>query len=63
VTRIDTVIVIWLAREGIRSLIRTFARNIDAMRDANVAQLFDVVNRLQPRVIISLEYGNSGERE
>jgi hypothetical protein len=57
VTRIDAVVVIWLAGEGIRSFIRTFARNIDAVRDANIAQLLDVIDRLQPRVIIALVNG------
>jgi hypothetical protein len=52
VIRVDTAVVIWLAREGIRSLIRTFARNIDAVRDTNIAQLLDIVDGLQLCVII-----------
>jgi hypothetical protein len=59
VTRVDALVVIWLAREGIRSLIRAFARNVDAVRDANIAQLLNVIDRLQPRIIIALVTENS----
>lgn len=58
-TRVDALVVIWLAREGIRSLIRAFARNVDAVRDANIAQLLDVIDCLQPRIIIALVTENS----
>ena len=52
--RVVGVILVGFTRESISPLVGAFAGNVNAVRDANVAQLLDIVDRLQPCVIISL---------
>ena len=62
--RVDSIIFVGFARESISSLVGAFAGNVNAVGDANITQLFDIVDRLQPCVIISLVIKNSvGMRE
>ncbi len=52
--RVYSIVVIGFAWESVRSLVRAFAGNVNAVGDANIAQLFDIIDRLQACVIISL---------
>src|SRR5258708_26482225 len=52
--RVAGVVLGGFTRESISPVVGAFAGNVNAMRDENVAQLFDIVDRLQPCVIISL---------
>ncbi len=52
--RVDDIIFVGFTRECISSLVGAFAGNVNAVGDTNIAQLFDIVDRLQPCVIISL---------
>lgn len=61
---VEGIILVGFTRESISPLVGTLAGNVDAVRDTNVAQLFDIVDRLQTRVIISLVTDDRvGERE
>lgn len=61
---VEGVILVGFTRESISPLVGALAGNVDAVRDTNVAQLFDIVDRLQTRVIISLVTDDRvGERE
>jgi hypothetical protein len=60
VTRVYGVIFVGFTRESISPLVGAFAGNVNAVGDTNITQLFDVVDRLQSCVIISLVIKNSG---
>ena len=51
---VDSIIFVGFTRECISPFIGAFAGNVNAVGDANITQLFDIVDRLQPCVIISL---------
>lgn len=56
--RVDSIIFVGFTRKSISPFVGAFAGNVDAVGDVNITQLFDIVDRLQPCVIISREIGN-----
>lgn len=59
-TRVYGIIFVGFTRESIGPLVGAFAGNVNAVGDTNITQLFDIVDRLKPRVIISLMIKNNG---
>lgn len=59
-TGIYGIIFVGFTRESISPLVGALAGNVNAVGDTNITQLFDIIDRLQSCVIISLMIKNNG---